>query len=138
LRDGGETERRIELVKAIFAAGVRDEVESVLDSVDPEVVADWSRSRGPMAGMYSGRQSVVDFFAEALDVWDQIEYFHDEFIPVGEDKLVRVGGIHAKGLGSGVEVRASGANLFEFRDGLLARVTLYQSKEEALAAAAEN
>ena len=81
-----ETERRVELTKAIYTARARDEVDEVMESAHPDVVADWSRSRGPTR-VYRGLEAVRDFFA-------------------------------------GVE----------FRDGLLARVILYQGEEEALAA----
>jgi hypothetical protein len=42
--------------------------------------------------------------------------------------------MRARGHASGIEIEASGAQVFEFRDGLLWRATMYQSKEEALAA----
>ena len=57
--------------------------------------------------------------------------------PAGE-RLVRVGGIRGKGRASGVEISGKGAQIFEFADRLVKRFTLYQTKEEALAAANAN
>ena len=51
---------------------------------------------------------------------------------------MRVGGIRGKGRASGVEISGKGAQIFEFADRLVKRVTLYQTKEEALAAANAN
>jgi ketosteroid isomerase-like protein len=105
----------------------------MLDDLHPDGVADWSRSRGPFRGVYRGRQEVLAFFAEVDEAWDEVEYFHTELIPIGE-RVVRVGGMRARGRGSGVEIEASGAQVFEFRDGMVWRVTLYQDRDEALAA----
>jgi ketosteroid isomerase-like protein len=135
LSGASDTEAQIELIKRIFAAGARHELDEILELAQPDVVADWSRSRGPFSGVYRGREAVRDFFAGVVEVWTDLEYFHDEFIPV-ENCMVRVGGMRARGHGSGVEISARGAQVFEFEDGLLARVTLYQSKREALAAVA--
>ena len=135
-RKATDDESRIELIKELFAANARDELESLLESAQPDLILDWSHSRGVRAGVYKGREAAFDFFAAFVDVWDELEYFHDEFIPLGET-IVRVGGMRAKGRGSGVEITAKGAQVFEFRDGLLARMTLYQAKDEALAAVGE-
>jgi ketosteroid isomerase-like protein len=129
-----ENERRIEQIRAVFAAGARDELDEVLEAVHPDVVADWTRSRGPGRGLYQGRESVREFFATVLEVFDELEYFHDEFIPVDGDKVIRVGGFHGRGHSSGVEVTGRGAQVFEFSGDQLIRATLYQDKGEALAA----
>jgi len=100
----------------------------------PDVVLDWSRSRAPYQGVYEGHAGAQELVRETIDAFRDIEYFADEWIPVGE-RLVRVGGIRGVGRSSGVEFSGRGSQVYEFEDGLVRRVTIYQSKEEALAAA---
>ena len=128
-------ERRVETIKAFYAAGPSVEPEQVIEFTDPEIVADWSRSRGLGQGVYRGRAEVQDFFAGMLDVFDEIEFFHDEFIEAGEGSVIRVGGIRARGKGSGTPFSAKGAQVFEFDGDVITSVTLYQDREEALDAA---
>ena len=125
---------RVELIEALTAATSRDEYEAVWAMYHPDVVYDWSRSRGPYHGVYSGLAEVQRFLEGMQDAWADLEFFHTELIPCGRG-VVRVGGMRAKGRSSGVGIEATGAQLFEFEDGLVRRVTLFQSRDEALAAA---
>ncbi len=130
-----EYERRVETIKAFYAAGPSVEPGQVLELADPEIVADWSRSRGLGQGVYRGRAEVQGFLTGLLDVFDDIEFFHDEFIKAGGGSVIRVGGIRARGKGSGTPFSAKGAQVFEFDGDVITRVTLYQDREEALEAA---
>jgi ketosteroid isomerase-like protein len=125
---------RVELVMRTFSRGSRDDFGWLADATHPDGLADWSRSRGPYRGIYRGRDEVLGFFRGTREAWEDVEYFHDEMLDAGQDRIIRVGGMRARGKGSGVAVEAAGAQLFEFKDGLIWRVTLYQSKEEAVAA----
>jgi ketosteroid isomerase-like protein len=126
---------RVELILRVYSAASAEQVDEYLDTTHPDGVADWSRSRGPYMGVYRGRDEVVRFFAAVREAWGEFEYFHDELIDAGPDRIVRVGGMRARGRGSGIPIQATGAQLFEFKDGLIWRVTLYQDRAEALAAA---
>jgi ketosteroid isomerase-like protein len=122
------------VITAVYAAEARADLESVLETAHPEVVADWSRSRGPARGVYRGRQEVTDFFAFPHEAFDELEFFHDEFIPADDNTVIRIGGMKGKGRGSGAEVTARGATAWEFEGDKVIRVTIYQDREEALAA----
>jgi hypothetical protein len=108
-------------------------MEEALRWAHPEIALDWSRSRGPYQGIYKGHEGAGEFVSEAITVFRDVEYFTEEWIPAGK-RLVRVGGIRGVGRGSGVEISGRGAQIFEFADGLVKRVTLFQSRDEALAA----
>jgi ketosteroid isomerase-like protein len=126
---------RVELILRLYSAASAEELDRYLETTHPDGVADWSRSRGPYKGVYRGRDEVLRFFSAIREAWGEFEYFHDELIDAGPERIVRVGGIRARGRGSGIQIEASGAQLFEFKDGLIWRVTLYQDRAEALAAA---
>ena len=50
--------------------------------------------------------------------------------------LVTPSAVHARGKGSGVEVRAGGAMVWRVQDGKIVEARFFQTKEEALAAVA--
>jgi ketosteroid isomerase-like protein len=60
-----------------------------------------------------------------------VEWFATEYVEVG-DTVIRVGGIRVSGRGSGIEIDAKGAQVWEFRDGKAVAVRQCQSKEQAL------
>ena len=113
------------MVRALYELASRQDLEKIALDLHPDVAADWSRSRGPFKGVYRGREDVLALFAEIADAWEEVEYFHDELIATS-DRVVRIGGMRARGRGSGVEIEARGAQVFEFKDGLIWRATMYQ------------
>ena len=131
------SDRRIELAEQNYAALTAGHVEEALSRLHPEIVFDWSRSNSPYAGVYEGRGAVRDLLEEIRDAFDDLEYFTEEWIEV-EDRVVRVGGVRGRGRESGAEVEMKGGQLIEFSGVLPTRVTLYQTKDEALAAAGES
>ncbi len=125
----------IRVAEQLYAAIGAGDLEAAVGFTKPDVVLDWSRSKGPYQGSYEGHAGTHEFVTEVITVFREVEYFTEEWIPVGE-RLVRVGGVRGFGRGSGIEISGRGAQVFEFAAGLVRQVTLYQSKEEALAAAA--
>ncbi len=124
---------RVELIKAFYDAGGRGDFDAGWEMVHPDVIFDWSRSRGPQQGVYRGREEARRFLETIEEAWTELEWFHTELIPCKRG-IIRVGGMRAKGRASGVAIEAAGAQLIEVDGGRISRVTLYQSKEEALAA----
>ncbi len=135
MSDGRPEDPRIGVAEQLYAAIESGDLEAALEFTHPDVDLDWTRSKGPYQGSYEGHAGAHEFVTEVITVFREVEYFAEEWIPVGE-RLVRVGGVRVVGRGSGIEISGRGAQVFEFDDGLVRRVTLYQSKKEALAAAA--
>jgi ketosteroid isomerase-like protein len=125
---------RIGIAEHLYTAIAAGEIEEALRWAHPEIVLDWSRSRGPYQGVYERHEGARDFIREAVAVFRDVEYFTDDWIEAG-DRLVRIGGIRGIGRQSGVEISGRGSQIFEFENGLVRRVTLFQSPDEALAAA---
>jgi ketosteroid isomerase-like protein len=124
---------RAELIEAFYDAGARGDIDAGWEMVAPDVVFDWSRSRGPQKGVYRGRKEARRFLDTIEDAWSDIAWFTEELISCDRG-VIRVGGLRAKGRSSGVEIEATGAQLIEVEEGRISRITLYQSKEEALGA----
>ena len=57
-----------------------------------------------------------------------------ELIEVPPDQVLVVANMRGTGRASGLEIEARGASVVEVRDGSLVRVTLFQTKAEALRA----
>jgi ketosteroid isomerase-like protein len=125
-------EKRIAAVRGYFAALSRFDFDGALDLVDPDFVFDYSRSRGPLQGVYRGRAGLREFYDGFSDAFSEVEAFETEIIEVG-DLLLRAGGFKARGRVSGIELSAGGATLWSFRGDVPVSAALYQSKEDALA-----
>ncbi len=125
----------VETVKAIFDLLNQGKIDQALELLPPDGVYDFSRSINPdAAGIYRGRDEIRAFLGRVMEAWDKIEYVAEEYIEVGDD-VIRVGGIRARGAGSGVEVVGKGAQLWHFRDGVPVLTELFQTKADALEAA---
>jgi ketosteroid isomerase-like protein len=127
------SEQNVATVRAIWDAVNRGEFDEAVQHLPEDFVADWSASEAPESGVYRGRKTVQQLFEKAQEPWSEIEHFETEIIDAG-DQVARVGGVRARGKGSGAEVTAHGAQVWTFRDETPISVRLYQSKEEALEA----
>jgi ketosteroid isomerase-like protein len=127
------SEENVATVRAIFEAVNRGDLDDAVARIPEDFVADWSESVAPESGVYRGRDEVRRIFERTSEPWSEVEYFESEIIDAG-DLVVRVGGLRARGKGSGAEVTAHGTQVWTFREGTPISVRLYQSKAEALEA----
>jgi ketosteroid isomerase-like protein len=127
------SEENVATVRAIWDAVNSGDLDEAFKYAPADFVADWSSSEAPESGIYRGREAVKARFERTREVWSEMEYFETEIIDAG-DQVVRVGGVRARGRGSGAEVMAQGAQVWTFRGGTPVSVRLFQSKEEALEA----
>lgn len=127
------SEENVATVRAIWDALNRGDLDEVDARLPDDFVVDWGASEAPEAGLYRGRETVRQLFERSQEPWSEVEYFETEIIDAG-NQVVRVGGLRAKGKGSGAEVEAHGAQVWTFREGIPVSVRLYQSKDEALEA----
>jgi ketosteroid isomerase-like protein len=133
---GGVGVTNVEVVRQAVDAFNRRDMEAMLELAGPGFEYDWSRSLGPMAGVYRGPEGFQEFVNEQWSMFDEFEVTAHEFVPCGSHVVVPTT-VHARGR-EGVPVSASSAHLYTFDDGgRLVRVTLYDTRDEALAAAAE-
>jgi ketosteroid isomerase-like protein len=125
----------VEAVRAAIDAFNRGDREAMLELGGEDFEYDWTRSIGPNRGIYRGREGFADFVDDQWSTFDEVRLDVHEYIPRGNHVVV-VATVHARGR-EGLPVSANSTHLYTFEEGRLVRVTLFQEREEALAAARE-
>ena len=122
----------MEIVRAAFDAFNRGDVDAALKDAAPSFEYDFSRSRSPGRGIYSLDQ-MPDYFKEFAGTWEFVRLGPDEFIDTGEHVVTPFTN-QFRGR-DGIEVKARAAFAWTIRDGMIARITFFQERHEALEAA---
>jgi ketosteroid isomerase-like protein len=126
------SEENVETVRRHNAAWNRRDLATWLTSFRSGVEIDSSRSRGPLKGVYRGRE--LEVFWEAF--WSTFEYVQVEyhgFTEVGSEVVVP-NSAHMRGR-QGIEVVATSTFVFTVENGQITRLRLFQERAEALEAA---
>jgi ketosteroid isomerase-like protein len=118
-------------VRELLGAVGRGEFDAARALCASDVVLDWSVSNSPYGGVYEGPEAVEGFWRDYLGSWEFATFSVENLEEVVPNRVVFANRVVARGSGSGVEVTARGGAVWEFRDGLLVRATLYQSLGEA-------
>jgi ketosteroid isomerase-like protein len=121
-----------DLVGQMLDAWNRRDADSALGLMAGDAVEDWSRSIGPMQGLFAGHTEIRGHWMLFWDVFESIRLVPEDFIEAG-DRVVVPHLVEARGRG-GVTTRARGALVYELDGGLITRSTIYQDRAEALAA----
>ena len=111
-----------------------EEIEAALTYVAPEAVLDWSDSPAPDRGLYHGPEGWGSWMAGRSESLAEARFDVQELIEVRPDTFVLVAYMSGRGRASGLEIAALGAGVCTLSDGRLTRLTLYQSREEAMGA----
>ena len=112
--------------------------EQIVDQVfDPEVEFSPLLAREVEGRTCRGRDELRAFFRELNDTLGEIRYTPPEYHPVDDDVIVLLTRMVGTGRGSGVPTAQDLGMVYEFRDGLVRRVTAHGSHDEALRAARE-
>jgi ketosteroid isomerase-like protein len=86
----------------------------------------------PDATPQRGHDGYIRWLQEWADAWEEFSVEPEEFIDAGDDKVLLVLRMRAKGRGSGVELDRQDAIVYTMRDGLIVRQDYYNNKPEAL------
>jgi ketosteroid isomerase-like protein len=112
----------------------RQDVDGALGFVDPYAVFDWSESRAPYRGVRKGHAEIRKQLRDVMEAFAEINP-EFEITALDSERVLFVNRLRVRGKASGVEVTAVGATLWTLRDGKIVHGKLFQSKDEALAAA---
>jgi ketosteroid isomerase-like protein len=133
------SEENLEIVRRVYDAVARDDAASVLAAYDSEVEWDTSRAAlGDLMGrrVYRGHEGLRVFFREYREAWEKIEDACKELIDAGDDRVISVVNVRARGRASGVEVELKQqAGVWTIRDGKIVRVVWFGTRADALQAA---
>ena len=106
--------------------------ELVRPYVTPDLVVDWSRSIGPLRGVYRGVEEAHGMFERWGEAFSEMRRTTLSARRFGRRVVVQAS-IGGRGAGSGVEASAGagGAELWTLEDGLVARIELFQKLDDA-------
>ena len=121
----------VRLVRAGYDALNAGDLDSLMELWAPDIEVDWSRTRGPLRGVYRGEEA-QRLLIDSLDGWQSVRFEPHEFIEVGEHVVVPQT-THFVGR-DGIGVQARNTWTFTIRDGMIVRGCLYQDKQEAIKA----
>jgi ketosteroid isomerase-like protein len=120
----------IEIVRAFLDRYNRGDLSAAFELFHEEIVArgyEGSYDRGPMA--------VAEGFVEWRKDWESFTSHLEEFIDLGDDRAVVICRNMGKGRMSGAELDMVAGEVWGFRDGKIASLSVYRDKAEALEAA---
>ena len=129
------SQENIEVVRSIIDSINAGDLDRADEAIHEDFEADWSNSIGPHGGgVYRGREQAREMFESFLEAWEELRWEPQEMIEVDEARVVVVNRVRMRGRGSGVEVDATGAQLWTITGGKVRSLTIYQSKADALEA----
>jgi ketosteroid isomerase-like protein len=128
------SQENVELVRRFEKSWARRDLDAALECVHDDLEFDWSDSMGPFVGTYKGRAGLTRFWTDMLEAWEQFSPEIEEIFDCGSDRLITLDVVRARGKGSGIDMEARGAMLWTMQEGKIARVKMFQTKDEALEA----
>jgi ketosteroid isomerase-like protein len=118
------SQENVELVRRTIDLWNALEVDQTLEWLADDFEMDWSNSIGPLKGIYRGRKGVLQLWRSFLDVWDAVHWDPEEIIEVDDTRVVLVNHVRMRGRGSGVNVDATGVQLWTIEAGKAQRIKL--------------
>ena len=122
------------VARATMEAFQRRDVEALLARWHED--AEWrpAISPGGLEGTtYTGHEGVRCWLAELAESWEIFDVIEARFEAVG-DRVVVLARVHARGSASGAEIDAPLAQVWEFDDGKVRRLSAFGTHAEALEA----
>ena len=120
----------IDVVRLAISAWNERDVEACLALFDPDAELDWSRSYGPLPGIFRGHAGLLLLSAEYWSMYADMLVVPDEFIAVGDQIVVPNRG-HHRSRGGG-ELIAPSTYVYRVRSGRVIALRVYQDLGEAL------
>jgi ketosteroid isomerase-like protein len=120
----------LDLARSIFAAWGRGDFSSVewADSQIEMVLAD-----GPDPGCFLGLAEMAEGWRGRMSAWKQARFAASEFRELDAERVLVLTHFSGRGKTSGLDLSATGANVFHFREGRVTRIVRYWDRERALA-----
>jgi ketosteroid isomerase-like protein len=128
------SEENVEVVRRMYSAFYRGDFDRALSHFASGVLVDASAARPDDVSVGRGPERVRQIVTSWVSAWDEWQEDVEEMRDLGSRVLV-VSVQRGRGKGSGVEVGARWAVLYELDRGLITSLRIYGSSEEALEAA---
>lgn len=124
------------MIRALSESWSEQDLSGAREWLHEDVIFDWSRSMSDNRGVHQGYDRVQELFQDFLEAWDAVSWRVVDAEELGPDRLLVATRLDARGRDSGIDVSGSGAQVWDLRDGKIARVTLFQDRQTAEAALA--
>jgi ketosteroid isomerase-like protein len=127
------SEENVETVRRYNDAWNRRDLTAWLALLSSGAEVDWSRSRGPLKGVYRGPGELEVFWDAFLSTFEDVQVEYHGFTEVGSEVVVP-NTAHVRGR-QGIEVVARSTFVFTVENGRITRLRMFQDQAEALEAA---
>ncbi len=127
------SEENVETVRRHNDAWNRRDLTAWLATFHSNSEIDWSRSRGPLKGVYRGHGGLKTFWGEFWTTFEDVQVEMHDFTEV-DSEVVVPNTAHMRGR-EGIEVTARSVMVFKVENGQITRLQLFQERAEALEAA---
>jgi ketosteroid isomerase-like protein len=115
--------------------GVQPSLDLIDEIFDPEVEFSPWLAREIERRTFHGPDGIRAFFRELAEMLGEVRYGEPEFHPLSDDVIVVLTRLEGAGRASSIPVGQNLGLVYEFRGGLVIRLTAFGSHEEALSAA---
>jgi ketosteroid isomerase-like protein len=126
------SQENVEIVRHGLEAWNRRDRTTWVASFHPDAELDWSRSRGPLMGVYRGHDGLETFWDAWFSTFGQNQVETHGFTEVGSEVVVP-NTAHLQGR-QGIEVIARSTFVFSVGNGQITRLRMFQEHAEALEA----
>jgi ketosteroid isomerase-like protein len=126
------SEENVEVVRRGIEALNRRDVPAARALWRSDAEIDWSRSKGPLKGVYRGRGEIANFQNEFWSTFGKVEVEAHGFTQAGSDVVVP-NTAYLRGR-EGIEVIARSTFVFTVENGQITRLRMFQERAEALEA----
>jgi ketosteroid isomerase-like protein len=127
------SQRNVNAVERAYAALNSRDIATVVALCHSDVVFDNTNAVFD-GSVYHRHEGLVEFFSLTQEMWESQKYEPEEFIPVGDDRVVVPQRIVSVGR-DGVETIARSTNVFTLNEGKATNIKTFQTKADALEAA---
>jgi ketosteroid isomerase-like protein len=92
-------EANVQIVRKVFDAFVRRDVEAAIEVMAPDVEfsAPATQALVEKSVAYEGHDGVREYFEDVSRVWSELEVFLHEYHEVGDDRILVVGRVRGRG-----------------------------------------
>jgi ketosteroid isomerase-like protein len=124
----------VALVRGRFAAALAGDWETALEALDPEVeIHDFDIPDA--GGVYRGYEGYREWVRRWTEGWQSTRMEDPEFRAVGDDCVIALFRMFAKGAHSGLELERDDAVVYRIRGGRIVRIEYFNDQARGLEAA---
>jgi ketosteroid isomerase-like protein len=127
------SQENVEIVRRHIEAWNRRDLMTLFALWRSDAEIDWSRSRGPLKGVYRGHRELETFWSEFWSTFEVVDLELQGFRQAGSH-VVASNTAHMRGR-DGIEVIARNTSVYTIENGLITRLQMFQERADALEAA---